>query len=172
MCVCECVLNLSPNIFKLSMTCLLHDSFTLELLTWLSGAICHLKFLRVCSKVSGSEETTHNQAIPHASVSQLASSWKAMGQGPVPEGPQHHEAVGMTEVSLGGKLYTSIFIQLIGNVSNSVIFHKPLVQWSDNFPKLLLLVVREGEIYQRNVSKPAAIVQILTSTFFCPCKLF
>lgn len=34
----------------------------------------------------------------------------------------------------GGKLHTHVFIQLVGNVSYSVVFHKPLMQWSACFP--------------------------------------
>ena len=52
-----------------------------------------------------------------------------------------------------------------------MLFHKPLMQWSAYFPKLILLAVRVGKIYQGNFSKPTIIIQVLNATFLCPCKL-
>lgn len=58
------------------------------------------------------------------------------------------------EASLGGKLLTTAFLQLVGNMNYTVIFHKPLKQWLVCFPKVILLAVWAEGIYESDFSRP------------------
>lgn len=69
------------------------------------------------------------------------------------------------EASLGGKLHTTTFLQLVGNMNYKVIFHKPLKQWLVCFPKVILLGVWAEGIYESDFSRPRERLYVLSSIF-------